>query len=106
RADMLGGVDRVLLVDRVGERNVAVFVLAPLGVDVFAFLDLLAHGSSGDGCGIPRLGDGVHTPEGNVSGTSPGFQAGVRSIGSTARVRSDRSHPGRNGGLTTAGRSP
>src|SRR4051794_3277235 len=42
RADVLGGVDRVLVVDRVGERDVAVFVLAALGVDVLAPVDLAA----------------------------------------------------------------
>jgi hypothetical protein len=48
-SDMLGGVDRILLVDGVGERDIAIFLLAPLGVDILASADLLAHGSSRDG---------------------------------------------------------
>src|SRR5262245_58179361 len=43
RADMLGIVDRVPLVGRVGELDVAVLVLAPLGVHVHPPLDPFDH---------------------------------------------------------------
>ena len=42
---MLFGVDGVLVVRWVGEFDVAVFVLALLGVDVFAFLDRCHDGA-------------------------------------------------------------
>jgi hypothetical protein len=44
-SDVLGRVNGVFLVDGVGEFDVAVFVLASFGFDVFALVDLLGHGS-------------------------------------------------------------
>src|SRR4051812_49605426 len=43
RADMVRGVDRVLVVDRIGELDVAVLVLAPLGVHVISSSDPIGH---------------------------------------------------------------
>src|SRR4051812_46450944 len=44
RPDMLGGVDRVLLVRGIGKRDVAVLMLAAFGVHVRSALDSLGHG--------------------------------------------------------------
>src|SRR5688500_4300018 len=45
RPHVLGGVDRVPVVDRIGELNVAVLALALLRADVLAAVDLGAHWS-------------------------------------------------------------
>ena len=39
RSDVFGCIDRILLVDWIGELDVTVFVLTPLGVDIFAVLE-------------------------------------------------------------------
>ena len=56
RADVLGGVDRVLVVGRVGELDVAVLMHAPLGAHVFSSFDPLGHHSLPSGLAvIPSL---------------------------------------------------
>src|SRR5271157_5472873 len=52
RADLLGGVDRVLVVGRVGELDVAVLMLAPRGVHVVSSFKPLGHHSLPSGLSV------------------------------------------------------
>src|SRR5262249_52394956 len=76
--DVLGGVDRVLLVDGVGELDVAVLVLAPLGLRVLSPVDLGTHDGL-DWLGKDRCSLIDHS--GNLRAINQGTRFGIPSDG-------------------------